>query len=75
MLTVKRNITLNGVSIIEGRTASQFVASIDSENPNDMTINRYIVDKEIYKPNRAKVNEEYIEFEDMAYELQEEMSK
>ena len=75
MVNIKRNVTLNGVSIIDGKTASQFVDSIDSENPTDMTITRYIVDKEIYKPNRQQVNTEYAEFEDIAYELQEEMMK
>lgn len=73
MLTTRKNVTLNGQSSFDGKVAAQFIANIDSQNPEDMTINRYMSDKEEYKAHRTAINTEYVEFEDMAYALQEEM--
>lgn len=73
MLTTKEKITITGESMIDDISAAGFTASIDSSNPENMTISVYQNNKAVYKENRTKVREDQAEFEDMAYEKQDEL--
>ncbi len=71
MLTIVKKITLNGESRINGVSAEGYRAEISSENPQDMTITSWQIDREVYKANRETCRADRAEFEDAAYELQE----
>ena len=73
MLRIRKNITLNGESIFEEKQAAGFSAVINSENPEDMTINQWQANKSLYKEKRADINADFAEFQDAAYALQDEM--
>lgn len=73
MLNIKKSITLNGESMINGVVAEQYQAVIDSVNPIDMTISSWIRDKVLYKENRTICRQDSAEFEDNAYDLQDSM--
>lgn len=73
MLKTKKSITLTGNSIIDGKTAEGYSATIDSANPQDMNISSWQQDKALYKEHRAQCRADKAEFEDLAYVCQDEM--
>lgn len=73
MLRIRKNVTLNGESIFEEKQAAGFSAVINSENPEDMTINQWQANKSLYKEKRVDVNADFAEFQNAAYTLQDEM--
>lgn len=73
MLNMSKSITLNGTSTIDGAVAEGFQATINSENPEDMTLSSWQQDKALYKANRAQCRADEAEFEDAAYALQDEL--
>jgi hypothetical protein len=73
MLKITQKITLEGKSIIDGAVVSNFVASINSDDPTQMTISSVQVNKALYKEHRVAVRLEEAEFEDYAYSVQDEM--
>lgn len=72
-LTVRKNITLNGECIIDGVKAKGYTAVINSENPLDMSLSSYQLNKELCKANRTTCRSDEAEFEDLAYAIQDEM--
>lgn len=73
MLKTKRSITLSGSSIVDGKTAQQYQAVIDSENPEDINFSNWQTNKALYKENRTLCRADEAEFEDMAYTIQDAM--
>lgn len=72
MLTMKKTITLTGQSVIDGVIAEGYSATINQDNPNDMSISSYQQNKELYKANRVICRADRAEFEDAAYTIQDE---
>lgn len=72
-LTTKKEITLTGESKIDGVVAEVYRAVINSESPEDMTLTSVQRDKALYKANRKACRADNAEFEEMAYDLQDEM--
>lgn len=66
-LQMENDITVDGVSVKGQR------AMIDSNNPEQITIDAWINNQELYKENRAKVRQLEDAFEDEAYAKQDEM--
>ena len=73
MLEMERNIEINGSSVINGKQAASYQAKISSDNPSDMNISYWQMDKALYKENRASCRSDQAEFEEAAYALQEEL--
>lgn len=73
MLEMKKSITLTGTSMIDGAQAEGYSATINSDNPEDMTLSSWQVDKNLYKANRTKCRQDAADFEDAAYELQDRL--
>lgn len=73
MLTTTKKITLTGTSVIDGVNVEGYTATIDSENPENMTITSFPHNKTLLKENRVQCRADEAEFEDMAYALQDEM--
>lgn len=72
-LEIKKSLTLNGTSKIDGVAAERYTAVINSDKPEDMTISSYQMDKNVYKANRVQCRLDSAEFEEAAYALQDEM--
>ena len=72
---VEKRTTIEGKSVINNIVAENYSASINSNNPEDISFSTYQVDKEVYKANRAQCRKDRAEFEDMAYTLQDQMIK
>lgn len=73
MLKTNKAITIKGNSIIDGKNAAGYQAVINSDNPEDMTITNWQIDKTLYKENREQCRADQAAFEDAAYALQNEM--
>lgn len=73
MLTTRKTITYTGESKIDGVTAENYQASINSDNPEDMTISSWQSNKSLYKANRTTCRKDSADFEDMVYAVQDEM--
>lgn len=73
MLTTRKIITYTGESKIDGVTAENYQASINSDNPEDMTISSWQSNKSLYKANRTTCRKDSADFEDMVYAIQDEM--
>lgn len=74
-LDIRKSITLDGNSVIEGTIAETYRATISDANPEDMTIDRYQQNKIAYKANRVQCRKDAVEFEELAYVMQDEMIK
>lgn len=73
MLNMKKSITLTGESMINGVQAEGYSATINSNDPEDMTLSSWQTDKALYKANRSQCRQDAADFEDAAYALQDEM--
>lgn len=73
MLKIEKNIVLTGSSLIEGVMAEGYQATIDSKNPENMTMSSWQSDRTAYKVNREVCRKDKAAFEDAAYELQDAM--
>lgn len=73
MLNYKKSVTVTGGSYIDGVQAEGYSATINSDNPEDITLSSWQTDKSLYKANRAQCRKDSNEFEDIAYALQDEM--
>lgn len=74
-LDIRKSITLDGNSVIDGTIAETYRATINDANPEDMTIDRYQQNKIAYKANRVQCRKDAVEFEELAYAMQDEMIK
>lgn len=73
MLKKKEVVLLTGESVINGNVVCTFNAQIDSENPSEMIMSNRQNDKVAYKIHRKDCIEDQAEFEDFAYQKQDEM--
>ena len=73
MLETRKTTTITGRSIIDNVEACGFQATIDSENPGNMTFSSWQSNRELYKANRTVCRADEAEFEDYCYELQDEL--
>lgn len=73
MLKTIKKVTLEGKSVIDGVIVAHFAASINSDDPNQMTLTSTQINKAACKENRAAVRADEAEFEDYAYAIQDEM--
>jgi hypothetical protein len=74
MLTVNKNITLNGTSVIDGVQVAYMSASISTDGGNGANANKTITNQELYKANKAQVRADITEFESKVYEIEDEIS-
>ena len=72
-LTYTDTIQRVGYSIIDGVKVVQYTCIIPLNSPKDMRIGITRLDQAMYKANRDTCRADYAEFEDAAYELQEEL--
>ena len=73
MLKTVKKVTVEGASVIDNVTVSKFIAAIDSEDPNQMTLSSVQLNKDMYKENRETVRADEAKFEDYAFSIQDSM--
>lgn len=73
MLTVTQKASFTGESKIDGKTMERYTSQIDIENPESLTLSRFIVNGDGYRDNRDVCQKDQAEFEDIIYAAQAEM--
>jgi hypothetical protein len=73
MLSIQKKVTLTGETVIDGKSVLGHSATIDSDNPAEITISCWKNDKDLYKQHRSLCRQEQAEFEDAAYAVQDEI--
>lgn len=75
MLEVKQNITLTGVSKIDGVQVVYMSATISSDGGAGANVNETITNQEVYNANKAQVRADIAEFKSKVYEVEDELTK
>lgn len=74
-MDIKKSITLTADTKIDGNVVMRHTATINSENPEDISISHPVLRKTEYRDNRTAVMSDYMAFEDAAFQVQKELSK
>lgn len=69
----KETRSINAYGYVGEKQVCHFSATIDSQYPDNMDVNRSIIDRVTYKENRAQMMKDQTEFEDAVYALQDEI--
>lgn len=73
MLVLNKNITLNGVSQINGQSVVYMSASLSTDNSSSSNVNKSISNQELYNANKAQVRQDMADFEDAVYRVEDEL--
>ena len=73
MLNIVKTTTFTGNSKIGDVIVKTFTANVNTENPEQMTFNHWVVNYDVYKPNRDAIALEEKAFEDSAYAFQQQL--
>lgn len=73
MLKMNKAVTINGTSQIGGVIAETFSATINSDNPDNMSLTSYIQNTKTYRENQTQCDKDAAEFREKAFEVQDEM--
>lgn len=74
-MDIKKSITLTADTKIDGNVVMRHTATINSENPEDISISHPVLRKNEYRDNRTTVMADYMAFEDAAFQVQQELLK
>ena len=73
MLEIKKTININGQSVINNMVAMIYNATVERDDPKNVSINYYMSNQEVYKANRETCRADQKEFEEYVYALQDEL--
>lgn len=73
MLEVVKNMTLNGVSKIDGQPVAYMNASLSTDGNGSNNINTNIVNRELYNANKEQVRQDIADFDEMVYAQEDEL--
>ena len=73
MLEIVRTTTFTGTSKIGDVPVKMFTATINTETPEEMGFNHWVVNYPLYKPNREVIGLEEKDFENQAFLFQEQL--
>lgn len=71
MLSTSNKILIENKCIVDGKEIAGFRAVFNSDDPENLTLLPYQIDKAACKEHRTVVRADQAEFEDYAYSLQE----
>lgn len=72
-MTRTKKLTFNGTSTINDVVCERFSASIESDNPENLSLNFIIADKNGYRDNRKQCRKDQAQFEDEVYAAQAQL--
>lgn len=75
MLEINKNITLTGISKIDGAQVAYMSATISSDGGTGANLNKNITNQELYNSNKVQVRADIAEFEAKVYEVEDELTK
>lgn len=72
-MKITKSITLTAETRIDEQVVMRHNATINSANPDDITLSHPVLRKTDYRDHRTECMTDYQEFEDMAFAVQAEM--
>lgn len=72
MLNINKNITLSGVSTIDGVQVAYMSATITTNGTNGANVNKTITNQELYNANKEQVRADVSQFEQEVYKVEDE---
>lgn len=72
-MTRTKKLTFNGTSTINDVVCERFSASIEPDNPENLSLNFIIADKNGYRDNRKQCHKDQAQFEDEVYAAQAQL--
>ncbi len=72
-LTTKKNVTITGVSTIEGQQVAYFNATIPQDEGTS-SINRTVTNQTLYEANKTEVRADERAFQDKVYEVEDSLA-
>lgn len=73
-LETRKQITLNGNSVIDGQVVMNLNATIPSDTGIG-NISQYVQNAELYDANRTQVRRDVSEFTNLVYEIEDELAE
>lgn len=73
MLMIRKTVTLNGSTVIDDKAVENYQATIDSRNPEGISFSVWQNDVGTCKLYRQECRRNYADFQDTAYDLQDQM--
>ena len=73
MLEVNKNITLTGISKIDGAQVAYMSASISTDGGAGANVNKTITNQELYNTNKVAVRADIAKFEEQVYKVEDEL--
>ncbi len=73
MLKVNKNITLNGISEINGIQVAFMNATISTDGNSNANVNKAITNQELYGNNKEVVRADMEAFEEEVYKVEDEL--
>lgn len=74
MLKLTKNITLTGVSEVNGQQVVYMSATINQDGNNNCTASKSITNKELYNANKADVRADMAAFDEAVYKVEDEVN-
>lgn len=74
MLELNKNITLNGVSKIDGQPVVYMSANLSTDGTSSNNVNKSISNRDLYNTNKTQVRQDMADFEDAVYLVEDELS-
>lgn len=71
-LTAKQTVSLTGESKVNGQTIASFTAQIPQGDGNS-SVNLYVTDQELYNLNRKEVRKDQTEFQEIVYQIEDNL--
>ncbi|WP_238884534.1 hypothetical protein [Clostridium sp. YIM B02551] len=73
MLKVNKNITLSGISEVNGVQVVYLNATISTDGTSNATVTKSIVNQELYSKNKTEVRADMDAFEKEVYKVEDEV--
>lgn len=73
MLNITKTTNFRGEAKVGEAAVKMFEATINTANPEHLTLNSYVINYELYKSNRTTIAADQAAFEDAVYLFQEQL--
>lgn len=73
MLELTKNITLSGMSKINGQVVVYMTANLSTDGSSSNNVSKNISNRELYDANKTEVRKDMADFDDMVYAQEDEL--
>lgn len=75
MLSISKNITISGISLVDDKQVACMSATISTDGTTNPNIVKTITNTELYNNNKETVRNDFTEFESEVYQIEDAQNK